>query len=143
MRRKILILILLLLSTKLFATDNALEFLKASSDGNVITIEWKSLIEDGIQYYEIERASDNTPFNKITTVQTKGNGSYYKYVDEEALRKVGAKIKADIPLVQTNYSYRLKIIKKDNSFYYSNSVNVTHSVSIIKRTWGMIKEMFK
>lgn len=143
MRIKLFILLTFLLGSTLFATDNTLEFLKASSDGNVITIEWKSLIEDGIQAYEIERATDKTPFNKITTIQPKGNGFYYKYIDEEALRKVGANEKTDIPLVQTNYSYRLKILKKDGNFFYSNSVNVTHNVSFIKRTWGMIKEMFK
>lgn len=133
----------MLFTSKLFANDGTLEFIKASSDGNVITIEWKSLIEDNIQSYEIERATDVLPFTKITSIQPKGSGSYYKYIDEEALRKVGTKSKNDIPLVQTNYSYRLKIIKKDNSFFYSNSINVTHNVSFIKRTWGMIKEMFK
>jgi hypothetical protein len=46
--------------------------------------------------------------------------------------------------VQNNQlQYRLKLVRPDKSFTYSNSVSVTHSVSSIKRTWGMIKEMFR
>jgi hypothetical protein len=41
------------------------------------------------------------------------------------------------------YSYRIKVIAFDNSVSYSNIVSVSHSVSGIRRTWGMIKEMFR
>jgi hypothetical protein len=37
----------------------------------------------------------------------------------------------------------LRAIGYDNSSSVSNSVSVAHSISGIRRTWGMIKEMFR
>jgi hypothetical protein len=44
---------------------------------------------------------------------------------------------------QKTYSYRLKIIFSDNTYIYSDIALVKHKPSSIRRTWGMIKEMFR
>ena len=44
------------------------------------------------------------------------------------------------PLSDLN-KYRLKIIY-DNSISYSQSITVSRPTSGVRRTWGMIKEMF-
>ena len=44
---------------------------------------------------------------------------------------------------ESEYSYRLKVFFKDHTYKYSDEINVTHKTSSIRRTWGMIKEMFK
>jgi hypothetical protein len=55
----------------------------------------------------------------------------------------GTEGRDDASVAQGNLSYRLRIVRDDQSAGYSNTVTVTHSVSGIKRTWGMIKEMFR
>jgi hypothetical protein len=75
----------------------------------------------------------------VHTEFAKGNATSYKYIDEDAYSRKNS----DGTLSQTIYSYRIKIISNDNSYIYSNTVNVTQEASIIRRTWGMIKEMFR
>jgi hypothetical protein len=41
------------------------------------------------------------------------------------------------------YSYRLKAVYTNGSSHYSDEVRVNHTINSIRRTWGMIKEMFK
>jgi hypothetical protein len=137
---KITILMIILSAVTLFAADGFISYFNASSDGSKIKVEWRTNDESQIQKFEIERALKSQSYTKITTIDAKGYSSVYSYLDDEAYKE---SLK-DASLQSTNlYSYRIKIIKKDNSGEYSNSINVSHSVSGIKRTWGMIKEMFK
>jgi hypothetical protein len=117
-----------------------LDYFTARSDGKVITLEWKSIDESYISGFEIDRAGSNHIFAKISDMDAKGYSASYKYVDEDAFMKAG-----DNNNTQSNniFYYQLKIIKKDNTALYSNEVNVTHNISGIRRTWGMIKEMFR
>ena len=139
MKFKLSLLLLLLSSTLLFAGDNILDYFTARSDGKVITLEWKSIAESYISAFEIDRAGSNHIFSKISDMDAKGYSASYKYVDEDAFMRSG-----DNNTQSNNiFYYQLKIIKKDNSALYSNEVNVTHNISGIRRTWGMIKEMFR
>jgi len=139
MKIKIILILLLISIGYLFAAE-IFEYLKATSNGKVITIEWKSTNETNISQYEIERSSSKQPFTRITTVEAKGYPSNYKYTDEEAFLRGDDYEKI---MKNNNFTYRIKVIHKDNSFTYSNTVNVLHNVSSIRRTWGMIKELFK
>lgn len=129
---------LLLCGVLVYAVDSYIEQINASSNGKDITIEFKTINEKNITLFEIERSVNNGSFKKITSILPKGYPSTYKYVDQEAfLKETEEKVNA------TSYSYRIKIIFKDNTYSYSNSVNVSHKVNGIYRTWGMIKEMFR
>jgi hypothetical protein len=130
---------LLLFASILLAVDTYIERINATSDGKDITIEFNTINEKNITLFEIERSVNNGNFKKITSIVPKGYPSTYKYVDQEAFLKGGEEDKT----ASTNYSYRIKILFKDNSYLYSNSVNVAHKVNGIYRTWGMIKEMFR
>lgn len=137
---KITILTALITAVSLFAADGFISYFNASSDGSKIKVEWRTGDESQIQKFELERAAKNQSFSKISTLDAKGYSTVYTYSDDEAYKSSSK----DASLQSVSlYNYRIKIIKKDNSTEYSNSISVSHSVSGIKRTWGMIKEMFK
>ena len=55
LKRLIYIVIVLTATISVIAGQNLLDYLKASSDGNNITVEWKSIDETNVDYYSIER----------------------------------------------------------------------------------------
>ena len=105
--------------------------LKASSDGNNVTVEWMSADESSVIRYEVERRSEGAGFGYIYTIQKKGSNQRYKYTDESAFKTTG-----------TVYYYRIKIVST-NGVEYSSEVNVPHNVNSVKRTWGSLKAMFR
>ncbi|MCX7909741.1 MAG: hypothetical protein N2560_09560 [Ignavibacteria bacterium] len=139
MKKILFFLVFLGFATILYALDSYIERINASSNGKDITIEFKTINEKNISFFEIERSINNGNFKKITSILAKGYPSTYKYTDQEAFLKDNN----DEKLTATSYSYRIKILFKDNTYLYSNSVNVSHKVNGIYRTWGMIKEMFR
>ncbi|MBS1537884.1 MAG: hypothetical protein JST20_09065 [Bacteroidetes bacterium] len=141
MRIKTIIIALLISCTSLFAAEISLDYLTAKSDGKTITVEWKSTTERGIARYEVERASSDQQYRYVASVDATGASSLYHYTDEDAFMKQSGETPSITQL--TKYSYRLKYIGSDNSTSYSNSVSVAHNVSGVRRTWGMIKEMFR
>jgi hypothetical protein len=139
--KRIILILLVVFSFIAYALQVNIDSFNASSDSKVITIEWKTNDESFIKSYDLERTSGQL-YTKITSLEAKGVPTSYRFIDESAL--LSANINKDnSPMNNTNYSYRIKIIGKDNSFVYSNPVNVTHSVSSIRKTWGMLKEMFR
>lgn len=124
----------------LFASETAIDSFTARSSSGDITIEWHSSIESNLKTYEIERAvSAQAPYKKIASVTPTGSGSTYRHTDENAFFRSGD----GESISATEYFYRLKIISSDNSFDFSDRISVTHTVSSVRRTWGMIKEMFR
>ena len=141
MKSKIITIVLILLAAiTLFATENVIDYLRAKSDGKNITVEWKSVDETDVSYYSVERAGSDQIFDEIDTKQAKGYAATYSCVDESAF-KIGD---VDNKVQSKNiYYYRITIVKKDNSRVASTSISVTHNTSSIRRTWGMLKEMFR
>lgn len=110
-----------------------LDFFQGRSDGNNITLEWKTRTETGVSSYEVQRKPGNSgEFITIGTLEPKGSNSYYSFVDRNAYKE-----SANI------YVYRLKIVEANGPASYSNEVPVSHGVSSVKRTWGSIKAMFR
>jgi len=140
MKMKILLLILVAATSLLYAAD-VLDSFTANSDGRVITLSWRSSDESQIKAFDIERSGSDQNFTLINTVQAKGYSYNYTYVDESAFMK--GSDGNPIPQAKSTYKYRIKIVAKDNSSFYSNTAVVAHNVSGIRRTWGMIKEMFR
>ena len=141
MRIKTTILALILSLTTLLAAEISLDYFTAKSDGKIIIVSWKSSTERNIVRYEIERAGVDMAFKSIAQIEAKGEQASYTYSDEDAFMKQNDNNPSLTQ--QTKYSYRLKYIGTDNSQTYSSPINVSHSVSGVRRTWGMIKEMFR
>lgn len=133
------IFLTLLATMSIFAAEVSFDHMTAKSDGKVITVEWRPGQEKGIRLYELERNSGTEGFRSIAELEPKGAQFTYRFIDENALMKGGNNER----ILGKVYSYRVKVIAYDNSISYSNIVNVSHSVSGIRRTWGMIKEMFR
>jgi len=142
MKKAFFIFSLTLFSTLVFliAADNLLKSFRATSQNSDIIIEWETIDESQIKSFDIERSSNSQVFQKIKTIDSKGKPSSYRYVDEEAFLKNG-----ENPISQGSkiYTYRLRINLHDQTSTYSETISVTHQTSGIRRTWGMIKELFR
>jgi hypothetical protein len=142
MKTKFLIVVFLAAITTLFAAQTVVESLTAKSEGDTIVVEWKSKDESDIRRFEVERSSENQQYSYVDNIDPRGSGSVYRFVDDEVYFKDQA-TKRNSPQQKKLYSYRLKIVYDNNEFAYSDVVYVSHNVNGIRRTWGMIKEMFR
>lgn len=141
MSRRIIILALFAAATVVaYGVQVSLQYFNAKSNGTSISLEWKSTAESNLMQYEIERAGEDNQFRYVATVQARGSNSVYTYRDDEAFGKGDGN---DGSVARNYFTYRLKMVTPERSASYSNSIGVTHNVSGIKRTWGMIKEMFR
>lgn len=124
-------LLLILITTAVFA-GTFLEYFQGRSEGEDIRLEWKTREEVNLQHFKVERKTPQSSFVDITTIQPKGNNSYYTYLDQSAYKPNNLL-----------FIYRLKIVDTNGQASYSNEVSVSHSVSGVRRTWGSIKAMFR
>ena len=114
-----------------------LQYFTARTQGESILVEWKTLEEEGTVKFDIERSAVNpNNFIFINSLNAKGNNSYYSYLDNSVEMLFS-------PTNNSIYYYRLKCIKQDGSYSYTNYISVVHSVSGIKSTWGSIKAIFR
>ncbi len=141
MKRIIFLIILTVTTITLLATNNLINSFRAFSNGSNITVEWRTNDETNLKQFELQRSSNNSIYTKIKTIDPNNKASDYKYVDEEALFKNDG----NDPKTQSGkvYSYRLKMLFNDGTVDYSESISVTHQTNSIRRTWGMIKELFR
>jgi hypothetical protein len=116
----------------------------AQPDGDGITLNWQSEIETGISRYTVQRESitSTTDFQNVGTVQPTGNYSYYKFVDSHLSSAPLAGQSGNMQPQSDAYKYRLEIDLTSGDVSYSTTVSVTKPSSGVRRTWGMIKEMF-
>jgi hypothetical protein len=133
-----LIGLLLVTTVTVLGVEATVDYLRAKSNGSTVTLEWRSSNEGNVVNYEIERAGPDQVFRSIGSVAAKGSNQAYTYTDEEAFGK-----NDDATVSSTYFTYRLKLVGSDQSSSYSATASVSHTVSSIKRTWGMIKEMFR
>jgi len=132
--KKIIVLIVLFSALPLFS-GAYIEFFTGRSDGENITLEWKTHQEDNVSAFVVERkAGVDGQFIMLASIEPRGPNSHYSYVDKSAFKST-----------ESLYIYRLKIMDIDPSAppSYSKEVHVSHSVSSVKRTWGSIKAMFR
>ena len=142
MRKKYIIFVVTVLSVAfLWANTSLIESFIAESSGSSVSIRWKAKSEEQINKFEIERSVNNVTFERIESINSNGK-TFYTFIDNEAFMKQGGE---DNPSLQKNnsYYYKLKTVKKDGNYEYSETINVVHKSSSFKRTWGMIKEMFR
>jgi hypothetical protein len=143
-RNKLFISIIIFLAVAVAAisSDMFIDYFTAESNGDSVSVKWNSSSEDGLKRFELERSISSAAFKKIYTTNVKGMPSSYSYNDTEAFMKQDASENNEL-LTQNTYNYRLKLVFSDNTFTYSEVALVKHKPSSIRRTWGMIKEMFR
>jgi len=139
MKKFYIIVILIAASVFVLAQDSIISSFTAKSDGQNVTLEWRTSDEGNISHFEIERAPLNKTFKYLATEKAHGFSSSYVFTDDNVFNK------EDGNTTQSNHNfmYRIKIVKKDQKYIYSNNVNVVLNISDIQKTWGMIKEMFR
>jgi hypothetical protein len=124
----------------IYAQNSVLSSFTAKSDGKNVTLQWTTTDEANISYFEVERAAIGKSFKYLGTEKVHGFASSYTFTDDNVFNKEDG---SNHGLSSNNFMYRLKIVKRDNKFEYSNNINVVHNISGIQKTWGMIKEMFR
>lgn len=132
----------LVLATAVLASGNFLSTFTANSDGDVVTLRWTTIDESSLSTFEIERKGSEGTFTVIDEKEAKGSPSSYEYIDDNDLMKETGKNENKVQS-DSRYFYRLKLVNNDNSYEYSNTVQVSHKTNSIRKTWGMIKEMFR
>lgn len=133
------IVLCLFCTAVLFAMEVGVSSFTAKSNGTDITLNWESSREVELQSYEIQRSTQSQgDFKSVATISAKGIASRYEFVDENAYMKGGSGSTTE----GTVYYYRLKM-SGNGKTTLSDPITVTHNVSSVRRTWGMIKEMFR
>lgn len=116
------------------AMQGVFSFVKAIPKGDEITIQWQSTNENGVLGYEIERrAEDAADFKRLSRVDAKGSGSMYVFVDDGAFYKSSS---------GKRFTYRVKAVGSSLQ-QYSPTITIMHEVSGVRKSWGMIKELFR
>lgn len=118
-------------TTVLFAGAVIPKF-EGKDGGNKVVLEWVSIVESNLAYYEIERSFDQKNYTKIDKIDARGP-STYTFIDKSVFK----------PTSHVFY-YRLRIVDKDNSAtLFWKVLSVKPSISGIKHTWGSLKAMFR
>lgn len=139
MKKVIYISIFLIAISTLLASSLDFSRLNARPEGDNVVIEWILGEENGVKSYEVYRAN-NGFYTKIAEKDAKGDNSNYRHIDVEAFIKnvKGSQVQEKIEL-----KYKLKVRYANGITEDSKDIEVSHNVSSVKRTWGMIKELFR
>jgi hypothetical protein len=105
---------------------------EGTDGGNKVILNWQSVVEISLEYYEIERSLDQNQFIKIGKVDASGPNNY-TFIDRSVFK-----------LNSHTFYYRIKLVDKDgSSTLYGKVISVKPNVSGIKHTWGSLKAMFR
>lgn len=125
-------------------TNNVLTYFSGRQEGEAISVEWRSGVEAGIKEYVVERTTSRTEdYKSVGTVKAQGNYASYRYRDTKPMIMMASDAENPTPSQATTdlFKYRLKMVYQ-KEISYSQAISVTKPSSGVKRTWGMIKEMF-
>lgn len=86
---------------------------KGKNIAGINVLDWTSLEEINIDYFELQKSSDGINFKTIDRIQAKG----------ENLSETNYQSKDENPFDGNNF-YRLKIVEKDGLFEYSKIINI-------------------
>ncbi len=146
MKKALFILVTLLTASQVaFGFAELLTYLKGHADADAITLDWQSGNEAGVKSYSIERSDIKTDnFTEIAVVSATGSNSTYHYrdINFNSIQQQGQQGSGHMTPLSDLYKYRLKIVYT-NAVSYSQTITVTRPTAGVKRTWGMIKEMFR
>ncbi|MFZ0456305.1 MAG: hypothetical protein WCE54_04600 [Ignavibacteriaceae bacterium] len=130
--KKVVVLLLLIFAATVFAGAYFYDF-NVYHDGDNVVITWKTLQENNISEFVVQRSTPQSSFVDIASIQAKGNNSAYSFTDESAYKT------SDLVFI-----YQIKIVGNDpGDVTYSKPQSVLQNVSGVKQTWGSIKAMFR
>ncbi|MEO5928813.1 MAG: hypothetical protein ABIR47_02665 [Candidatus Kapaibacterium sp.] len=133
-RYSIAIVVLLCMAFPAMGTQSIFSYVKASPYGDEVLLQWETMEETGIKSFEIERKSDETiDYRMIARIDPKGRHSAYNYIDNGAFYKTES---------GKHFTYRLKAVGGTTD-QFSPAITITHEVSGVRKSWGMIKELFR
>jgi hypothetical protein len=144
MKKALFLFLVFSLTGIAFGFTEVLTYLKGHPETDAIVLDWQSGVETGIKSYAIERSDIKTNnFSEIGSVTATGNNSTYHYrdvaVNGAATNNGGS---GHLSPLSDLYKYRIRL-NYDNAVSYSQTIQVTRPSAGVKRTWGMIKEMFR
>jgi hypothetical protein len=117
-----------------YANPSVFSYFRAVAQNDDIVLQWRSMSETGVQYFDIERSSEDVPeFRRLERIAARGTPTSYSYTDNGAFYK---------PTTGKRFSYRIRATGSAGD-QYSPVQTVVHEVSSVKRSWGMIKELFR
>ena len=130
--KKVVVLSLIIFAATVFAGAYFYDF-NVYHDGDNVVITWKTLQENNVKEFVVQRSTPQSSFVDIASIQPKGNNSSYSYTDQSAYKT------SDLVFI-----YQIKIVGNDPSdITYSKPQSVLQNVSGVKQTWGSIKAMFR
>lgn len=145
MKKALFLLLIVSLTGVAFGFSEVLTYLKGRAETDAIALDWQSGTETGVKSYAIERSDIKTSdFKEIGSVSATGNNSTYHYRDAAingAPMNGSGSNHSNMPLSDL-FKYRIRL-NYDNVVSYSQTIFVTRPSAGVKRTWGMIKEMFR
>lgn len=135
-RHYILVALALAMTATAAAANGIFKSVKAESKGEEIQIVWKTGEDSQFHTFEVERRSNEVPtYRRIGSLVARSSGGTYSFVDNGAFFKTDA---------DKEFTYRIRAIGNSGVEQYSPPVTVSHKVvSSVKRSWGMIKELFR
>jgi hypothetical protein len=117
-----------------FVNADVFSTIRAVTQGDNIVITWRTQAEPGVQNFEIERKSDEvTEYRRLGRVIAHGSAATYSFTDDGAFYK---------NLAGKRFTYRIRAVGPSVD-QYSSTATVVHEVSGVRRSWGMIKELFR
>ncbi len=127
-----------------FDSAGGIDSFTAQPDGDGITLNWQSEVETGISRYTVQRESitSTNDFQNVGTVTATGSYSYYKFQDTHLSAAPLGGQSGGAHVLSDAYKYWIEIDLANGDVSYSQTVSVTKPSSGVRRTWGMIKEMF-
>ena len=139
MNKIIYISFFLIAAVTLLASSLDFSRINARPEGDNVVVEWILGSEAKVKSFELYRAN-NGIFTKIADKDAKGDNTSYKHVDVEAFIKnvKNAQVQEKIDL-----KYKIKVRYENGTSEDSEEIQISHNVSSVKRTWGMIKELFR
>jgi len=131
MRYKVITLFLLFLFSTVIASEYISDF-KASAETNRVTISWISKSEPNFKTYKILRSNDNRNYIEIKSINAKGPGTQYSFVDENVMFKSSV------------LYYKIQALDASgNILAKPDPISVLSNTTGMFRTWGAIKAIFR
>ena len=132
MRLKTIIIAIFVIATLAYAGSVFVEY-SATPGDNKVTITWRTASENGVDEFQVMRSTDDNLYIELGSLNKKGDGSTYEYIDDNVIFKGS----------QT-FFYKIKAVKSNGTVVEeSQSLIVNPNISGIYRTWGAIKAMFR
>src|SRR5487761_2161165 len=110
MKRLLLTSTFLLIAAGIALADysGVIDSFTARPDGDVVSLDWRSSVENGVRYYAIERSDVKTSdFVQIGTVQATGSYSSYNFKDSKVSSAQPAGQNGPTTAQSDLYKYRL------------------------------------